>query len=119
MRNSKTNGKTLKKALSKCKKRFIAYSDTQYKYADYLEADIQIIDIQANIKLNGFPLGDSYTTDFFCKKADNTFIAIETIDKKHLLKPMHLKLLENSRHYWISRDVEWKLIIGEKTNEKK
>ena len=118
MRNSKTNGKTLKKAMSKCKKRFIAYSDTQFKYAHTLEADNQIIDIQANVKLNSFPLGDCYTTDFLCKKADNTYIAIETIEKKYLLKPMHLKLLENSRHYWLARGVDWKLIIGEKKNEK-
>lgn len=112
MHNSKSNVKTLKKALSKCKTRFLAYSDTQFKYADYLEANDEIAEVKCNVRLQGFSLGENYTSDFLCVKADKTMVVMETIDKKSLLKPKNLKLLEESRHYWLSRGIEWKLVLG-------
>lgn len=115
MRNTKSKVKTKTKALKKCKVRFIAYNDTQYTYASILDNNDDIVEIKPNVKLSGFELGDNYSTDFLCKKNDNTYIAIETIDKRFLLKPLHLKQLENSRKYWLSRGIEWKLVIGEKT----
>lgn len=118
MHNSKSNVQTRKKSHLKCKNRFIAFNDTQFNYGDYLDSDNNIIEFQCNVRLQGFSLGDNYTSDFLCVKADKTMIVMETIDKKNLLKPKNLKLLEESRHYWLARGVEWKLIIGEKTNGK-
>ena len=40
MRNTKTKGKTMTKALSKCHKRFIAHNEVQWAYADILEGKI-------------------------------------------------------------------------------
>ena len=119
MHNTKSHTKTLKRAVSKSKNRFIAYNDTQFAYVKILEADTEIDDILPNYKLSGFSLGENYSTDFLCKKIDNTMTAIETIEKRVLLKPQNLKLLEASRHYWLARGVEWKLVVGEKTNEQK
>lgn len=39
MRNTKTKGKTMTKALSKCHKRFIAHNEVQWAYADILEGN--------------------------------------------------------------------------------
>ena len=117
MRNSKTNSKTMKKALNKCK-RFIAYNEVQWAYADTLATNEDIVEIQCNVKLNGFPLGDTFSSDFVCVKKDRTLLVIETIEKKYLLKPRNLKLLEASRTYWLARGVQdWRLVVGE-TNEK-
>lgn len=85
MRNSKTNSKTMKKALNKCK-RFIAYNEVQWAYADTLATNEDIVEIQCNVKLNGFPLGDTFSSDFVCVKKDRTLLVIETIKKKWGLK---------------------------------
>ena len=57
MRNTKTKGKTMTKALSKCHKRFIAHNEVQWAYADILEGNEDINEIKCNVKLIDFCKG--------------------------------------------------------------
>ena len=118
MRNTKTKGKTMTKALSKCHKRFIAHNEVQWAYADILEGNEDINEIKCNVKLLGCELGENYSSDFVCTKSNGELLVVETVFKKHLLKPLNLKLLEESRKYWLARGVQdWRLVVGDK-NEK-
>lgn len=56
--------------------------------------------------------GSEYTTDFPCSKADGDLMVRECVQRKYLLKPMTIKLLDISREYWIKQGVEdWGLVI--------
>ena len=56
-----------------------------------------------------------YTTDFLCKKTDGTYMVRECVYRSRIIKPMHYKLLEQSRNYWLHRGVmDWGCVINEK-----
>ena len=42
------------RALAKCNKRFIAYNEVQWAYAEVLEKDDEIAEIKCNVKLSVF-----------------------------------------------------------------
>ena len=50
---------------------FHAYNDIQFRYGEVLDKRSDIVEIRCNVKLDGFILGDNYTTDFYCIKTDN------------------------------------------------
>lgn len=65
---------TIKKKLNKCKNIFYAYNDIQFRYGEVLDKRSDIVEIRCNVKLDGFILGDNYTTDFYCIK-DNLIVS--------------------------------------------
>ncbi len=112
MRNSKTRASTIKSRLPKCVNVFYAFSELQQKYGEQLSRRSDVSEFKANIKLEGFPLGDSYTTDFIITTNDGKTLIRECVYKDKLLKPMTIKLLDASREYWLSRGFKnWGIVI--------
>lgn len=113
MRNSKTRSKTMKCKLEKCKSTFYAYNDIQYMFGKVVDTWSNIIEIKANVKLDDFILGDSYTTDFVCIKDDGELMVRECVFISKINKPMVMKMLDASREYWLSKGVEdWGIIVN-------
>ena len=112
MRNSKTRTATIKSKLPKCVTIFYAYSELQYKYGEQLSKRDDVLEFKANVKLDNFPLGDSYTTDFVITTTDGRTIIRECIYQDKILKPSNIKLLDASRDYWLSRGCkDWGIVI--------
>ena len=112
MRNSKTHSQTIKRNLLKCKNIFYAYSELQLRYAELLSKRNDVLEFRANVKLDQFPLGDTYTTDFVITTTEGRTIVRECIYKDKLLKPSNIKLLDASRAYWLSRGIkDWGLVV--------
>jgi hypothetical protein len=58
--------------------------------------------------------GEEYTTDFVCVKTDQELMVRECISRRLLTKPMTVKLLDQSREYWLRRGVsDWGIVIDE------
>lgn len=105
-------GRCIKKSVSKAKEVCRTYNDIQLAYLDKLQADETITEIQCNIPLDG-EIGE-YSTDFLCVKSDGDMLVRECVFRKHLLKPLTVKLLDSSRLYWLNRGVnDWGLVIDE------
>lgn len=113
MRKKNFKGRTEKRILSKCNEVCRTYDAIQFAYADILQADDSIREIRCNVLLDGLPEGE-YTSDFVCIKADGEVMVRECVQRKHLLKPMTVKLLDASREYWLRRGVsDWGLVVNE------
>ena len=114
MRNTKTHSKTLKKKLNKCRGVFYAYNDIQFRYGEVLDKRNDIVEIRCNVKLDGFILGDNYTTDFYCIKDNNEIMIRECVYQNSLFKPINIKMLDSSREYWLSKGVkDWGIVLDE------
>ena len=113
MRNSKTRTSTIKSKLPKCSSVFYAYSELQHKYGVLLSQRDDVLEFKANVKLEDFPLGDSYTTDFVITTKDGKTLIRECVYKDKLLKPLTIKLLDASREYWLSRGWNWGIVVDE------
>ena len=114
MRNSKTHSQTIKCKLPKCSSVFYAYSELQHKYGELLSQRNDVLEFKANVKLEDFPLGDSYTTDFVITTKDGKTLIRECVYKDKLLKPLSIKLLDASREYWLSRGwSNWGIVVDE------
>ena len=112
MRNKNTHSLTIKKKLKKSRKLFCAYSELQLKYGERLDENNDIVEIRANVNLEGFDLGESFTSDFVCTKQNGELMVRECTYKKHLLRPTTLRQLDASRSYWLSRNVEdWGIVL--------
>ena len=112
MRNANTRTTTIKKRLDKCKNVFYAYSELQSKYGELLSERNDVQEFKVNVKLDGLPLGDSYTTDFVITTTEGKTQIRECVYKDKLLKPMTIKLLDASRAYWLSKGInDWGLVI--------
>ena len=112
MRNSNTRVSTIKKRLSKCADIFYAYNSLQDKYGELLSRRDNVLEFKANIKLEDFPLGTTYTTDFIITTTDGRTQIRECVYKDKLLKPMTIKLLDASRAYWLSKGInDWGIVI--------
>ena len=110
MRKKNYKGRCEKRILSKCKGVCRTYDILQYKYSEFLEQSEKIKEFKCNVELEGM----EYTTDFVCVKMDNDIAVRECVFKKHLSKPMTVKLLDASREYWLRRGVtDWGLVINE------
>ena len=104
-------GRCRKWKLEKCKDVMRAYSDIQAAYAERLEKGDEVKDCQCNVLLDGLKEGE-YTSDFLCVKADGDFMVRECVERKYLMKPRTVKLLEASRNYWLRHGVkDWGLVI--------
>lgn len=112
MRKKGFKGRCDKRMLTKCKEVCRTYDPIQYAYADKLQENDDIKEIRCNILLEGLPEGD-YTSDFVCVKAGNDLMVRECVQRKHLLKPMTVRLLETSREYWRRHGVsDWGIVIN-------
>ena len=100
--------RSLSKAVGVCR----LYSTIQSRYADLLQANADIKEIRCNYALDGFELGQ-YSSDFVCQKTDGSYMVRECIDRRHLTKPMTIRLLEASRLYWINKGItDWGIVIN-------
>ena len=113
MRNSNTRARCIKKQLSKSHGVVRTYNNLQEKFADLLEQDENIKEFICNYPLTNFGIIDGrYTSDFYCTKNDGELVVYECVLRKHLSKPLTIKLLDASRNYWLRRGVEWRLVIN-------
>jgi len=78
-----------------------------------LQSDESIGEIRCNVLLDGLQEGE-YTSDFVCIKTDGDMLVRECVQRKLLLKPMTIKLLDVSRDYWLRRGVvDWGIVVDE------
>ncbi len=110
MKKKNYKGRCEKRILSKCKGVCKTHDSLQYKYSDLLEQNDEVKEFQCNVLLENA----EYTSDFVCKKLDGDIMVRECVLRKHLSKPMTIKLLDISRDYWLRHGVyDWGLVIDE------
>lgn len=110
MRKKNYKGRCEKRALSKCIGVCRTYDALQYAYSNMLEENEEVKEFQCNVPLNS----EEYTTDFFCQKVNGDVMVRECILRKHISKPMTVKMLDISREYWLRHGVsDWGLVIDE------
>lgn len=113
MRKKNFKGRCEKRTLSKCQEVCRTYDPIQLAYADILQDCDEITEIRCNVPLEGLDIGE-YTSDFLCVKVGGDLMVRECVFRKHLTKPMTVKLLDVSREYWLSHGVaDWGLVINE------
>lgn len=113
MRNKNYKGRCEKRTLSKANGILKTYDAVQSAYADILQSDANIKEIQCNINLDG-PDAEEYTSDFVCIKTSGDLAVRECVYRKLLTKPRTSKLLDISREYWFRRGVvDWGIVIDE------
>ena len=111
MRKLHYKGRCTRRKLSKCKDICRTYDKVQTVYADWLQANEDIVSFECNIKMEGV-CNDQYTSDFLAVKSDGTKIARECVWRKNLSRPTTAQLLDVSRNYWIAHGIEdWGLVI--------
>ena len=116
MRNDKSNVRTVKRKLSKCKDICRTYNDIQFSYANLLEADESVSEFRCNVKLDNLELEGSYTTDFLIIKTNGDVVIRECVFIDKLTKPLTIKLLDASHRYWSSKGVsDWGIVTNEAT----
>ena len=81
------------------------YSSLQRKLAERFENDDSVETYEANVKVDELPIDGTFTTDFLVKFNDGSLKAYECILRRHLTKPMSMKLLSLSRTHWIKKGV--------------
>lgn len=108
MRKKNYKGRCEKRSISKSKEICRTYDALQSAYADMLQDNTEIVEIRCNVPLDGL----EYTTDFVCVKAGGDLLVRECVHRKFLTKPLTVKLLDESRQYWLRRGVtDWGLVI--------
>lgn len=113
----KANPKTrcTKRNLSKSTDVCRCYSELQCAYADVLQASDDVASFTCNMPLQ-LEIGD-YTSDFYIQLIDGSFKVRECISRKHLIKPMTVRLLDASREYWYKHGVtDWGLVIDKEAD---
>lgn len=111
MRKKNFKGRCEKRVIPKCAEVCRTYDVIQYAYADLLQADSSIKEIKCNVLLDGLEEG-AYTSDFVCVKVDKDLMVRECVFRKHLMKPLTVKLLDASREYWLKHGItDWGLVI--------
>lgn len=111
MRKKNFKGRCEKRAIKKCEGVCRTYDPIQYAFADVLQEDESIKEIKCNVLLDGLQEGE-YTSDFVCVKTDGDLSVRECVQRKHLTKPMTVKLLDTSRSYWLRHGVtDWGIVI--------
>lgn len=117
MRKLNYKGQCEKRRVSKCKDVCKTYDQIQFAYSEYLQNNDEIVEFRCNVVIeeNIYEVnGEMYTSDFVCKKADGTIMVRECVFRKHLTKPMTVKLLDASRKYWLKKGItNWGIITNE------
>ena len=105
MKKINYKGRCEKRKVSKCEDVCRTYSKIQSAMVDVLENDNDVVSFECNVRLKGVA-GDLYTTDFVVKKVDGSMMVRECAWRFNLNKPSYVKLLDLSRNYWLSKNVE-------------
>ena len=113
MRKKGYKGRCEKRMIGKCSDVCRTYDAIQFACADMLQTDESIREIRCNVLLDGLEEGE-YTSDFVCVRIDGDMMVRECVQRKFLMKPMTVKLLDASREYWLRRGVtDWGLVVDE------
>ena len=113
MRNKTIKKRCTKQSLPKFEGVCKTFDELQAAAAVYLSELEDIETIRSNVD-SALVDGTQYTTDFVCEKQNGDIVACECVYRKHLMKPLTLKLLDASRSFWLSRGVtDWRLIVDE------
>lgn len=122
------NRKQYKKRIKKIKsgktgEMISIYNALEERYMNYLESDDSVIRYQKNIPLTKWEervcfkdidiqkyCPSDYTSDFLVEFSSSRKTVVEVVARENLCKPRIAILLEISRRYWISKDVEWGII---------
>ena len=108
MRKLEFKGRCEKRVLSKCKEVCRTYDPIQSAYADRLQVDDSVREFQCNVQLDD----GVHMTDFVCVKTDGELMVRECVQRKYLLKPMTIRLMDISWAYWKRHGVEdWGLVV--------
>ena len=111
MKKINYKGRCEKRKVSKCEEVCRTYSKIQSAFVDVLEKDEEVISFECNVLLEGVE-GNQYSSDFVAKKTDGSTIIRECVWRFNLNKPSYVKLLDISRNYWLSKNVEdWGIVI--------
>jgi len=111
MRKRGFKGRCEKRVIRKCAEVCRTFDPIQYAYADILQQSEDVQEIRCNVLLDGLIEGE-YTSDFVCIKADGDMMVRECVQRKFLMKPMTVRLLDASREYWLRHGVmDWGLVI--------
>lgn len=109
MRKKNYKGRCEKRSISKCREVCRTFDPIQYAYADILQDNTEIVEIRCNVPLDGL----EYTSDFVCVKTDGELLVRECVNRKFLTKPLTVKLLDESRQYWLRHGVtDWGLVVN-------
>lgn len=113
MRKKNYKGRCEKRSLGKCSEICRTYDGIQYVYATFLQENDDIASFRCNVLLENLDIGE-YTTDFLCTRTNGDLLVRECVNRKYLSKPLTIKLLDESRLYWLRRGVtDWGLVINE------
>lgn len=108
MRKKGFKGRCEKRMFGKSEAVCRLYDPIQSAYANKLQEDDAIQEIQCNVLLDD----GEHMTDFLCVRTDGELMVRECVQRNHLTKPMTIKLLDLSRTYWARHGVEdWGLVI--------
>lgn len=111
MRKKNYKGRCEKRSVEKCREVCKTYDDIQRAYLDILQECEEIKEIRCNVWLEGLDIG-AYTSDFVCTKKDGDLMVRECVYRRHLTKPMTVRLLDASRTYWTRHGVgDWGIVI--------
>jgi len=115
MRNIRTRTKCIRVNSQKSKSVCRCYSDLQLRYLEKLDKDENIKEVRLNVRLQNLDIEGTYSTDFVITLKDKTTMIRECVLRKHLTKPLTIKLLDVSRVYWLSKGYsDWGIVINEK-----
>ncbi len=110
MRKKNYKGRCEKRKLSKCEDVCRTFDAIQFAYADLLNGSEDIKSFRVNVLLDGMDGG--YTSDFVCIKKDNDLMVRECVERKHLKKPLTVKLLQTSKDFWLRHGVsDWGIVV--------
>ena len=113
MRKKNYKGRCEKRSVKKCTEICRTYDAIQSAYADLLAEDKTVKEFRCNVTMDGLSEGD-YTSDFVCTKEDGSLMVRECVYRNRLMKPLTVKLLEESRQYWLRHGVsDWGIVIDE------
>lgn len=111
MRRKNIKDRCEKRKLPKFSEVCKTYDAVQYAFATMLSENEDVKEILCNVYLEGLEEGE-YTSDFVCTKNNEELMVRECVFRKHLSKPMTVKLLDASREYWIKRGViDWGIVV--------
>ena len=105
MKKINYKGRCEKRMVSKCEDICRTYSKIQSAMVDILENNNDVVSFECNVRLKGVA-EDLYSTDFVIRKVDGSTAVREYVWRINLQKPSYAKLLDISRNYWLSKNVE-------------
>ena len=114
MRKITYKGRCEKQKLSKCIEVCRTYDKVQAIYAQILDASDEIGEIRCNVVMEGYENG-LFSTDFVCTKTNGDLMVRECTYRKLLILPRTMRLLDDSRKYWLKHGVtDWGVVVDAK-----